>query len=234
MSRRDAVRRVAEYFVPSDWGDERFAEMVAGHWAPGAGTTCTYLPAAALYLAGCRDDRLVNHDDDEGRTAFTVAAGVSKLVQGARALGAWVDDAPGREPKEGDVAFISNGPPLTEHVELVLDPAVWRAASAGQTNGRGEQAARIVTREIDDRRGEGGGRLLSAPSPLPVPGSWRKLQGWVDLDKVPWVEAPTGPAAEVVVLPSRGGLVAGVLLLHVIVGLVAVSMHQPRPPRAQF
>jgi hypothetical protein len=233
VNRRDAVLRVADYFVPSDWGDDRFAELVAGHWTPGAGTTCTYLPAAALYLVGCRDERLVNHDDDQGRTAFTVAAGVSKLVQGARAIGAWVDDAPGREPQPGDVVFISNGPPLTEHVELVLDPAEWRAASAGQSNARGEQAARVVTRQLDDRRGEGGPRLLSAPSPLPVVGSWRKLQGWVDLDKVPWVEAPMGPAAEPMIAPSVGGLVAGFVLAGVAVGLVAAVLRAPVPPWPQ-
>lgn len=59
ISRRAAVLRVVDYFVPSDHGDERFAEMLDGHWAPGAGTTCTYLPAAALYYAGAREPRLV-------------------------------------------------------------------------------------------------------------------------------------------------------------------------------
>lgn len=229
MSRRAAVLRVVEHFVPSDWGDDRFAEMIDGHWEPGAGTTCTYLPAAALYFAGARERRLVNHDDDLERTAFEIGAGVSKLVQGARAIGAWVDDAPGREPKAADIAFLSNGPPITEHVEVVLDPAGWKAAAAGQTNGRGEQAARVVMREVDDRRGEGGARLLSAPSPLPVAGSWRKLVGWVDLDRVPWVEAPGGPAGEEAAMPILAVL-AGTLLVVAAVGVGVGVMSAPPPP----
>lgn len=224
---RAAVLRAVEHFVPSDYGDERFAEMLDGHWEPGAGTTCTYLPAAVLYYAGAREPQFVNHDDERGRTAFEIGAGVSKLVQGARAIDAWVDDAPGREPRAGDIAFLSNGP-LTEHVEIVLDPAVWKAAAAGQTNESGNQAARVVTRSVDDRRDRGGPRLLSAPSPLPVAGSWRKLVGWVDVDRVPFVEAFTGPA--IAPGPSTAEIVTGVVLVGGALGLVLGAL-SVRPAR---
>lgn len=199
--------------------------MIDGHWAPGAGTTCTYLPAAGLYYVGARERRLVNHDDELGSTAFEIGLGVSKLVQGARAVGAWVDHAPGREPKAGDIAFLSNGPPLTEHVEVVLDPAVWKAATAGRPT-RAATRPRVVTREIDDRREDGGARLLSAPSPLPVAGSWRKLVGGWTVDRVAFDAPPSGPA----VAPpssSAAAVVAGVVITGGALALLYAALHGP-------
>jgi hypothetical protein len=55
-----------------------------------------------------------------------------------------------------------------------------------------------------------------------VAGGWRKLQGWVDLDQLPWSEAPIGPAAEAAAAPSSqvGAVVAAsAFLLHVLLKL---------------
>lgn len=223
--------RAAEYFVPGDYGDARFEEMLNGRWTPGpkSGTTCGYLPGAGLFLAGARDDRLVNYDDPDGATAYKDAANISKIVQGARAVGAWVDDAPGREPKRGDIAFLSNGPSITEHVEIVRDPAEWSAWAAGQTNDRGEQAARVVTRPIDDRRSQGGPRLLGAPVPIGG-GEKRKLQGWVDLDLVPWDAEPTGPAAPEIETRSPWLFVAGTIGAAAGAAALFAALRPPPPP----
>src|SRR5262249_40752259 len=151
----------------SDYGDEQFADLLNGRWQPGGGTTCTFPPHRMLNLLGCRDNRLVNFDSDDGLTRWEMGAGgglgVSKLYYGAKAVGCWVDDGHGRDRSHGDIYFISNGPPATEHVGIVIDPAVWESADAGQKNEHNHEAARIVRRNVDDRRASGGPRLLSAP-----------------------------------------------------------------------
>lgn len=230
IDRRAAAARVVDAYVPSDYGDANFSAIINGRWSPGGGTTCSYLPALCLYLAGCRAPELVNFDDVNGGTTWDVGAGISKLVQGARRLGCWVDDGPGREPSRMDVAFISNGPPLTEHVAVVVDPSIWRDASAGQTNAQGNQAARIVDRQIDDQRATGGVRRLS--NPLPIGGGYRQLQGWVSLDLVPWTVDPIGVAADTSItgqIPLWGWLAAGAVLLGA-AGAAAVIASKPEHP----
>ena len=196
--RRQAFLRAVDHFVPSAWGDDVFVELVNGRWAPDptSGTTCGYLPAAALYLAGARDNRLVNYDDPEGLTRWEVAQGISKLFGGAKAVGAWVDDAPGVEPQEGDVLFYSSGPPATEHVEIFrgLTGRTLQASAAGQGS-RARQEVKAVERDVEDTRETGGTRTVSAPLETGGEG-YRKLMGWVDLDRVPWAADPSGPAAD--------------------------------------
>jgi hypothetical protein len=234
IDRRAAAARFVAHYFPSDCGDPLFAEIINGRWSPGAGTTCTYPCALLLFLLGCFAPELVNYDAPNGATRFDIGAGVSKIVQGARALGCWVDDGPGREPGFGDIGFLSQGPPLTEHVLIVMDPSVWRDASGGQTNAQGNQAARIVDRQIDDQRAAGGVRRLS--NPLPIGGGFRQLQGWVSLDLVPWSVAPIGVAADNSItsqiggaVPAWGWLAAGAVLLGAF-GAAAIVATRPDHP----
>jgi hypothetical protein len=199
MDRRAAFLRAVDSFVPSTYPEASFRDLVAGRWEPGpnAGTTCAYLPAAALYLAGCRAHELVNHDDPGGgATKFVLGQGVSRIRWGGHAVGAFVLDGPGKEPSEGDIYFISNGPPGTEHVGVFrsIDAEGWHSSDAGQGTHLA-QSAQHVTRRITDTREESGGKRQIG-GPEPSTGEMRTLVGWVDLDAVPWTADPMGAAAE--------------------------------------
>jgi hypothetical protein len=196
---RAAAERVVDHYVPSEYPDERFLDLVDNHWQPGGGTTCAYLTAKVLVLLGCRESDFVNHDDPEGlgRIRFEYGDtrnGVSKLVAGAKALDCWVGDGDGREPTRMDLVYMTvpGKEGTADHVEVfrAIDGATWEAAAAGQGT-REKQRAEIVHRFITDQRASGGARYVSS-----LAGEPKRIIGWVDLARVPLVEPPRGPAAE--------------------------------------
>lgn len=150
IDRRAAVESVAGYFVPCDQGDDTFEEMINGRWSPGYGTTCTYLTSAALHFAGCRDPRLVNWDDPQGRTSYRIGKGIEVLFFGGRAVGCWVDDAPGLEPQRGDIVYQSNGTPKSEHVEIFW--GISGSTYEGRRGGPDQRARRAVRADGDAHR----------------------------------------------------------------------------------
>lgn len=217
---RAAAERVVDYFVPSEYAEERFLELIDNHWQPGGGTTCAYLTAKILVLLGCREPDLVNHDDPEGlgRIRFefgNTRNGVSKLVAGAKALGCWVGDGAGREPARMDLVYMTvpGKEGTADHVEVfrAIDGATWEAAAAGQ-GARDKQRAEIVYRSITDHRPSGGARYVSS-----LAGEPKRIIGWVDLQRVPLLEPPSGPAVEPEAapreLPTSALIAGGVLLL---------------------
>lgn len=214
---RAAAERVVDHYVPSKYPEERFLELIDNRWQPGGGTTCAYLTAKILVLVGCREPDLVNHEDPEalGRIRFEFGDtrnGVSKLVAGAKALGCWVGDGAGREPARMDLVYMTvpGKEGTADHVEVfrAIEGTTWEAAAAGQGT-REEQRAEIVRRSITDQRASGGPRYVSSPAGEP-----KRVIGWVDLDRVPLLELPLGPAIEPETSrPSTGALVAGGVLL---------------------
>lgn len=216
---RAAAERVVDYYVPSKYPEERFLDLIDNRWQPGGGTTCAYLTAKILVLVGCRELDFVNHEDPEGlgRIRFEYGDarnGVSKLVAGAKAFGCWVSDGIGREPARMDLVYMTvpGKEGAADHVEVfrALDGTTWEAAAAGQGT-REEQRAEIVRRSITDQRTSGGARYVSS-----LAGEPKRIIGWVDLDRVPLIEPPSGPAAELEREgsgPSTSALVAGGLLL---------------------
>jgi hypothetical protein len=212
---RMAAERVVDYYVPSEYSDERFLDLVDNHWQPGGGTTCAYLTAKVLLLLGCREPDFVNHDDPEGlgRIRFEFGDtrnGVSKLVGGAKALDCWVADGAGREPARMDLVYMTvpGKEGTADHVEVfrAIDGATWEAAAAGQGT-REKQRAEIVHRFITDQRASGGPRLVST-----LAGEPKRIIGWVDLARVPLAEPPSGPAIEPTLGASSSRLTAGTLI----------------------
>jgi hypothetical protein len=187
--RADVLAAVASV-VPCNYGDAAFTRA-APRYRQGGGTSCTFGPAWGLYAAGCREPQIVNFDG-EG-TRFDVGAGVSKLWNGARALGAWVEAGGGRRPQPGDL-YLLHGPisggrwaPSSEHVGTVesSEGATWSFLDFGQNQVSGDphpgwQCARRVRRAWD------GVHLGSS-----VPGgASRLLGGWVDVDALKFTAAP--------------------------------------------
>ncbi len=243
MDRRAAVDRIIAYFFPVradgrrwiQWGEALFAELINGRWQPGAGTTCAYLTAIVLYLLGARDFDLVNFDDPEGATKFefgNTRNGISKLVNGAKKLGAWVDDGPGREPARNDLVYMSAGTSASEHVEVFrgIDGSTWEAAAAGQGT-RELQRAEIITRTITDERAAGGHRYVSS-----LAGERKRIIGWVNIDAVPLVAPPSGAAAEPDSDESSSSGASAVAVVAVVGVIAAVgagillALRRPPPP----
>ena len=214
--------------MESKYGDDLFAELVDGQYTPGGtGTTCPYLPAAALFYLGCRDPGLVNRDDPEGLTKFEYGDktnGISKLYYGGKAAGCWVDDGPGREPQEGDIYYVI-GP---EHVGHFCRQkgGIWHTGDSGQGTHL-VQEAKYVDRPVRDDRARGGHRYIGGPN-----GDMRQLMGWVDLDRVPLTAPPSGPAAEEEEEPgtSTGAVVAGVAVGVLALGLFGAAVYASRQP----
>ncbi len=182
-----AVRAV----VPSVYGSARFRLLTGGSWGPGGGTTCAFLCAWCLYFAGCRDPRIVNYEAPATGLRFHVSEGISRLIDGARTLGALDTTAARFRPLPGDFLFLTEGPPHTEHVEVFLGftkSGAWRVAAAGQTDPKtGRQCAIVKTRT---RRG----------SQLTTAAGGRTLAAVIRTRRLPYAAAPLGGGSALVPL----------------------------------
>ncbi|WP_437679984.1 hypothetical protein [Sorangium sp. So ce131] len=169
--RQEAVSLVRR-FVPSDTGDAAFEEIAKDYG--GKGTTCGYICHWLLWRIGCRDATVVNRNEPGDGLTYRPARNISMLRWNTYFRVASRD----ARPEPGDIYLVSDGPPPTEHVGVVLDVAgdVWTTADAGQPNVRGEQCARLVKRRL---RADGALERLDGASPP------RRLQGWLDLERVP-------------------------------------------------
>src|SRR5262245_34519869 len=119
MSRRDDALAIIASVVPSDYGDPKFSKIIGDLYreSPTSGTTCGYLVSYLLYELGCRAP-IVNRNDPAYGLRYGIGENISRLLGGAKALGAWRAGPEGIRP--GDCYFISNGPPLTEHVGVFI------------------------------------------------------------------------------------------------------------------
>lgn len=176
----DAVRKAASellsHYVPSDTGDKNFAEIAKDFG--GAGTTCGFLCHWLMFRLGCRDKSLVNRTEHDEGLRYVPGANISKIRNNPY-FHVYDPSDIYDTPALGDVVFISNGAPATEHVFIFLeetnaesDEILWTSADAGQTNSSGKQCARVV------RRTWKSGQLTGVSST-------RKVQGWIPITSIP-------------------------------------------------
>lgn len=181
-------------------------------------STCGFLPNFMLYRLGVRDADMINREVPSEGLSFVEGANLSKLEQGARRLGAWVPFQSWTRdkvrPKRGDILFIAsvtNGGGAgdaviggetanidqvntRQHVFVFLDERteringsnvlVWRSADAG-LGGIGAQSANFRNRAIQEGRSE-----MRVIDQGPGGGDVRKLQGWIDIARLPYTAAP--------------------------------------------
>jgi len=206
---RDDALAIVSSVVPSDYGDTKFSTLIGNMYTERqrAGSTCGFLTSYLLFQLGCRSPLIVNRNDPASGLTYKIGANVSRLVGGAKSLGAWRPGPMGI--RHGDIYFISNGPPETEHVGVYLgapDGAHWDTADAGQTNSGGHQAARYVTREFDGVR-LGPNPLDEDPDPTRVQPP-KIIQGYVDIEALPY-------GASAVVASKTKWIIGGVAILTV-------------------
>ena len=184
-SRPELIRPVAlkllSGYVPSDTGEERFSEIAVDY--AGGGTTCGFLCHWLFWRLGCRHVPLVNRTDASFGLRYSIGKNISKIRYGGVFTTADAAKKKGIEgPKPGDVLFVSNGPPGTEHVMVLKSiqetPQVWTTFDAGQRNEKNQQCARICSRAFKD------GKLTFRDGP-------RTLVGWVSLEDLPLTAVAT-------------------------------------------
>jgi hypothetical protein len=178
--RADALALLSQ-FLPCEQGSPAFGE-IAQDWT-GGGTTCGYLPSWLLWRLGCREGWVNRSEPAEG-LRYRDGENISLL----RWNPYFVPFQAGGLPTPGDIYFVSDGPPETEHVGVVVSagPASWTTADAGQGT-RTHQRAVFLQRRLD------GSRLVRVDGL-----SARELQGWIPLDAVPFTAPPLldGPRGE--------------------------------------
>lgn len=165
-------------YVPSDTGDIRFKEITIDYG--GAGTTCGFLCHWLMWRLGCCE-RFVNRTDHSKNMRYVPGTNISKIrwMQSFRVY------QPGETPKMGDLVFLSNGPPSTEHVNVFLEEGeddkgtYWLTADAGQKNAANKECARFRARRFLP-----GGVLDSEEG---KPRNPKHVQGWLPLDTLPLV-----------------------------------------------
>lgn len=196
MSLRSRALAIVAGVVPSNYRDARFQRIIGDLYveSPTSGTTCGYLASYLLYQLGCRAPQIVNRTDARWGLMYGIGENISRLVSGAKALGAWRVGA--RGIRAGDIYFISNGPPASEHVGVFMgapDPGHWRTADAGQRDAAGHQAARYRVRAFDGVN-------------LETPNGPKVVQGYVDIEALPYAAggAETGDLFFIAALLAAG------------------------------
>jgi len=205
--RRRVLQQILPQVVPSVYGSETF-KRVDANWKPGSGyTTCGGLPAFVAQALG-----VTQQMKSEGIGAY----GLTGMRNGAIRRGCWVHtgrtssdpDGPDRRPvpKPGDLYVLCSGkghdygcctiqrekdtdpwPKVlgakVEHVGVIIDTTgtFWTTADAGQSVGT-SQAALYVRRHYNPATGYLTGEQGPAGRPL------RRLCGWVDLDRYPFLD----------------------------------------------
>lgn len=168
--RRQEIDGILASVVPCQWPDERFKRMDP-IWTPDAEyTTCISL----VHYVGLR----------MGLKYGINSGGCEATRTNAKKFGAWVKAGSGAYPKHGDVLcweYIDVADPIIIHVGFFLETldggGRWRTADGGQ-GGREAQGANFVVREFN--RATWRTKGISG---------WRKVAGWVDLDRVPQANA---------------------------------------------
>ncbi len=177
---RGRVMHLIQSYCPSDWGDERFDEILGGKIGPdrfryyqkGYGTTCAIFAAFILWKAGA-DPSCINRGE-----TFRTGAHAEKIFQCARARNAFRTNSIGL--KTGDFFYVSDSAnPSLWHVGFVweLGEEHMTTADGGQTNQNGDQCVRFVRRRI--RRDAQGRLSLSGPDGY---GGYRAMNWNVNID----------------------------------------------------
>lgn len=175
---RSFAKELVLKYVPSTTGDPRFSEIAKDYG--GVGTTCGYLCHWLMWRLGVRDPKMVNRSEPEDGLHYAVGMNISRIFNNPH----FVRYEQGKSPGDGDIVFISNGPPATEHVLVSVgvddsqDPPIWSGANAGQRDpATGSQCSVLIDRTMSK------GILL-------YNGVGKKVVGWIDISKLPF----TAPA----------------------------------------
>jgi len=189
---RDHALAVCAVLLPSGVGDETFEWMTQGRSLAAKKvrsyfSTCGELAMCVLYCLGYRG-KVLNWEltpmRDQEKRAYRYGQNMAYIYgagKGRRSAqeGLWVKCRPGHNaPGKGDVLFVSNGPPRTEHVSVfegvkARGPGsdetwtVWQAGGGGtldQHGGHGEVEAKQYGR----------GKVITKLN-------GRQLHGWLDV-----------------------------------------------------
>lgn len=171
----DFAVKLCRGYLPCDLGDGKFHE-ICKDWGS-VGTTFGYLPHWLMWRLGCRNPNIVNRNEPADLLRYIPGRNISMIWNAGHSP--FVPFKPGMLPEPGDIGFISNGRPITEHVFVFLScvPAVdpdsyqLEVAEAGQVNAQSKQCARIHNPRMSS--GLIGGR---------------HLQGWVSLKKLQYTK----------------------------------------------
>lgn len=133
--------------IPCDQGDEAFS-WITHDWG-GGGTTCGFLCHAAMWLAGVRGG-VVNFSDPTTRKGYINGHNIIRIFNVGRPP--FTLHKQGKVPVLGSILFVSNGPSVTEHVEILkeINPdGTWTVYAGGQQNENGKECMRARTRPFD-------------------------------------------------------------------------------------
>lgn len=197
--RRYAVALLRRY-LPSKVGDDKFKEITQGRAEAAKKTksffsTCGELAMFLLERLGYLGPMLNREIKGDGATYKSIdyryGMNMSYIRYRSEREGAWVQFDGDNTPKTGDILFVSNGPPSTEHVCILKNivGTTWNTFDAGQYTGSNlNQEAHECSRVLTNF-------LLGT----------RRLHGWVDITKLklvrpaylaplPQLERPTNVA----------------------------------------
>lgn len=166
----DAITR----YLPNDTGDPCFAEIAKDFG--GKGTTCGFLVHWLLWRIRYLNASITNRTEKEDGLKYVSGANISRVFNSGRAPFRMYKK--GTTPSPGDICFVSNGPPITEHVFVFLREEIkdgkkyWVIGEGGQKNDEGQECMRINTKPWD------GTFITGKTGP-------KKLMGWIPIRELP-------------------------------------------------
>lgn len=178
-ARREFAVRLLDMFIPSKVGDEKFKEICQGRAEDNrdAGkffSTCGEIAMFLLERLGYRGkclNRMLKDENGKIVRSYVYGMNMNRLLFAPKKEGVFVKHlAGGPPPKRGDIFFISNGPPKTEHVGVVRSVTELENGSY----------------EIESYNGGQGGTLdqhaiISTPILSGTKLGSRTLYGWTDI-----------------------------------------------------
>jgi hypothetical protein len=173
-------------YLPCTRGDPHFNEITKDYGFKG--TTCGYLPAWMLWRLGSRDNRIVNRAEPSAGLVYTIGGGMSAVVNGGQAVGAWVWNKPGAPPPmPGDILYFQS----TAFIEG-SDPAPHEHVAVLQSFPDGGHGT-LVTYDLGHSVQPEGSlteRLMMANGDILFYSQARRIVGYVSLPLVPFTAPP--------------------------------------------
>lgn len=208
--RRHVLGIIVPQVVPSTYGDAKF-KRIDSKWKPGAGyTTCGGLPSHVANQLGVTE---------KCKAQGILGSGLTSMRDCAIMQNAWVHNDLARffandaitggtanRPKPGDLYMLCSGEDsahktncvclstktkgrlaAVEHVGVIVSArgTLWKTADAGQNNGP-VQCARYCDRTFNPATG-----WLTGESDGKGGKPMRRLCGWLDIDKYPFIKYPS-------------------------------------------
>ena len=190
------VAGLCTVLIPCDKGSEAY-RLICKDFAEGFGTTCGFLPHFLLWAAGCRSKNLVSRSEKQDGLSYAIGKNLTRIFNGG--FSPFRHFKPGTIPETGDIVYVSNGTPKTEHVfvfrgvEEEGGTTYWTSWDGGQEN----NSFRVRKRKLL-------GKMLDG----------RQVIGWLPLRALTYTAAPklvvhTLPAEELQTLSDQHFAQAG-------------------------